>query len=212
MFDQHTYKIIGRSGAGSLVVEFLLREIGVDYEITFTDSKSVVCNNSSVAHPQGKIPILICSDNIVIYETLAIVNHITDRFNKLAPKRATNLHDRYCQFLSLMATSIYTAYHRQHHSHYYISKNSFEDLRSRAHEEQLRTYNYIEKELGPYICGEVLTAADFYLYMLLRWDLHKEILYKGRPNLTSFSNTMRKRPSVMRVLEDQPKKKFNLYS
>ena len=33
------YKILGRAGAGSLIAEFLFREIGVDYEITFVDSE-----------------------------------------------------------------------------------------------------------------------------------------------------------------------------
>lgn len=207
MTNQSNYKIIGRSGAGSLIAEFLFCEIGVDYEITFTSQKDFNTSNLSLVHPHGKIPALICPDQSIIFETLAIVNHITDRFKKLAPKRASNLHDRYCQFISLMATSIYPAYHRQHHSHYYINTNSFKDLRSRAHEEQLRTYDYIEKELRPYVCGEVLTAADFYLYMLLRWDLHKDILYEGRPSLTSFSTVMRKRPSVMKVLENQPPQK-----
>ena len=208
MFNQSSYKIIGRSGAGSLIAEFLFREIDVDYEITFTNPRDLKFSNISLVHPQGKVPMLICPDQSLIYETLAIVNHITDRFNKLAPKRSTNLYDRYSQFLSLMATSIYSAYHRQHHPHFYVSENSFEDLRARAHEEQLIIYDYIEKELGPYICGEVLTAADFYLYMLLRWDLHKDILYEGRSNLLFFSDIMRKRPSIMKVLKDQPDRKI----
>ena len=45
-----------------------------------------------------------------------------------------------------MATSIYSAYHRQHHSRYYAGKEYFEDLRSRSHKEQLVLYDYIEKE------------------------------------------------------------------
>ena len=68
-------------------------------------------------------------------------------------------------------------------------------------------YNYIEKELDPYICGDLLTAADFYLYMLLRWDLYKNALYQDRPKLKSFANMMRNRPSVVTVLDNQPNKK-----
>lgn len=205
--DKSKYKIIGRSGAGSLIAEFLLSEAGVEYEITFTDLKNLNSENSLLAHPQGKIPILICPNQSIIFETLAIVNHLTDRFNILAPKRGSYLYDRYWQFLSLMATSIYSAYHRQHHSRYYAGKEYFEDLRSRSHKEQLVLYDYIEKELAPFICGDFMTAADFYLYMLMRWDLHKEILYRDRPKLRSLSELMRKRTSVIKVLENQPKRK-----
>ncbi len=208
--SQPNYKIVGRSGAGSLIVEFLFCEIGVNYEIIFIDSTDVSLDNLNEIHPLGRIPILICSDQSFIFETLAIVNHITNRFNKLAPKRATSLFDRYNQFLSLMATSIYPAYHRQHHSHYYIGQESFENLRSRAHEEQLAIYDYIEKELAPFICGNVLTAADFYLFMLMRWDLHKDILFDGRPELRSFFEIMRKKPSVAKVLKNQPKRKIKI--
>ena len=199
------YKILGLSGAGSLIVEFLFREIGVDYEITFVDSEKYKVDGLSSAHPQGKIPTLVCPDQVLIFETLAIVNHITDRYNKLAPERQTPLYDRYWQFLSLMATSIYPAYHRQHHSLYYVKKESHNDLRAKAQKEQSAIYDYIEKELDSYICGDILTAADFYLYMLLRWDLHKNALYQERPKLKNFANMMRNRPSVVRVLESQPK-------
>ena len=198
------YKILGRAGAGSLIVEFLFREIGVDYEITFVDSEKYKFDGLSSAHPQGKIPTLVCPDQVLIFETLAIVNHITDRYNKLVPERRTPIYDRYWQFLSLMATSIYPAYHRQHHSLYYVKKESHSDLCSKAQKEQSAIYNYIEKELDPYICKDLLTAADFYLYMLLRWDLHKGALYQDRPKLENFANMMRNRPSVVTVLDNQP--------
>ena len=65
------YKIIGRSGAGSLIAEFLLAEIGVNYEIIFTEPKDIITDDSASAHPQGKIPTLICPDEKPIFETLA---------------------------------------------------------------------------------------------------------------------------------------------
>ena len=201
------YKILGRSGAGSLIAEFLLSEINVNYTIVFVDSNESEIDDFDVKHPQGKIPTMICPDQSSIFETLAIVNHITDRFDKLVPERRTFLYDRYYQFLSLMATSIYPAYHRQHHSQYYVGKSSYEDLQVRAHNEQVVIYDYIEKELDQYICGDLLTAADFYLYMLIRWDLHKDVLFNGRPKLKAFSNRIRNRPAVMKVLENQPKRK-----
>ena len=207
--NQFSYKIVARPWAGSLIVEFLFSEIGENYEIEFDNINEHKFNGFSMSHPQGKIPALICPDQNVIFETLAIVNHITDRFNKLAPDRGTNLYDRYSQFLSLMATSIYPAYHRQHHSRYYVTEESYDDLRVLAHKEQLVLYDFIEKELDPYICGDILTAADFYLYMLLRWDLHKDVLYDGRPKLSALSKMIRNRPSVIKVLGNQPKRTNN---
>jgi glutathione S-transferase len=201
------YKIIGRSGAGSLIAEFLLTEIGVDYEVIFTNPKDFKTGQPLSAHPQGKIPTLICPNETPIFETLAIINHITDRFGKLAPMRLTPIYDRYWQFLSLMATSIYPAYHRQHHSKYYIKVEGYESLRENARKEQTAIYDYIETELDPYVCGELLTAADLYLYMLMRWDIYKDALYDKRPKLKALNKMIRTRPSVVRVLESQPNRK-----
>ena len=35
------YHIVGRAGAGSLIAEFLFREVGVDYDISFPDPVEV---------------------------------------------------------------------------------------------------------------------------------------------------------------------------
>ena len=201
------YKVLGRAGAGSLIAEFLFREIGVNYEITFVDPKNYKPDDLRSTHPQEKIPMLVCPDHSLIFETLAIVNHITDRYNKLVPERRTSLYDRYWQFLSLMATSIYPAYHRQHHSQHYVEEEFYSELRLKAQKEQSAIYDYIERELDPYICKDFLSAADFYLYMLLRWDLHKDTLYQDRPKLKAFAHMMRNRPSVVTVLDNQPKLK-----
>ena len=201
-----TYKIIGRPGAGSLIAEFLLEELAVPYEIQFVNLGDKQIFKFESHHPQGRIPLLICPDGTTIFETLAIVNHITNRFNRMIPKNGTYQHDRFWQFLALFATSLYSGYHRQHHSRYYVTKDSYEDLCKRAQQEQATIYDYIETEISPFICGEMLTAADFYLYMLMRWDLKKNELYATRPNLKKLSDKLRSRESVRLVLQNQPAK------
>ena len=193
------YHIIGRRGAGSLIAEFLFNEISVPYTIEFVSPEA----DKNLIHPLGKIPILVCPNGKRIYETLAIVNHITSRFDCLVPASDSILFDRYWQFLSLFATSIYSAYHRQHHSRYYVPESAHAQLHIRAKAEQALMYNYIEKELNPYLCEENLTAADFYLYMLTRWDLDKNSLRENRPKLTFLIDTIRNRPSVSKALEGQ---------
>ena len=67
-------------------------------------------------------------------------------------------------------------------------------------------YNYIEVELAPYICGEILTAADFYLYMLSRWDFNKSAIRATRPKLDALLTELRARPSVSESLAAQPQR------
>lgn len=201
-----SYHIVGRAGAGSLIAEFLFREVGVDYDISFPDQADVKRADFYARNPLGRIPVLICPDGHQIFETLAIINHVTTHFDGLAPAVGTVLHDRYSQFMALLATSIYPAYHRQHHSHYYAQESAFDDLRANAVAEQAVLYDYIEAELAPYICGEVLTAADFYLYMLSRWDFNKTAIRATRLKLDALLTELRARPSVSESLAAQPRR------
>ena len=112
------YHIIGRAGAGSLIAEFLFREADIDYDISFPDPAEVKSPDFFAANPLGRIPVLICPDGTQVFETLAIIHHITSRFGDLAPPQGTPQNDRYHQYLALLATSVYPAYHRQHHTRY----------------------------------------------------------------------------------------------
>ena len=66
------YHIVGRAGAGSLIAEFLFREVGVDYDISFPDPAEVKRADFHARNPLGRIPVLICPDGHQIFETLAI--------------------------------------------------------------------------------------------------------------------------------------------
>ena len=200
------YKIVGRPGAGSLIAEFLFREANVEYEIFFPAPDEVRNSDFYAPNPLGRIPVLICPDGTQIFETLAIINHITGRLKVLAPAANTPLSDRYHQYLALFATSVYPAYHRQHHTKYYGNEAAAESIRYMARAEHRVIFDHLEDVIGPYICGQCLTAVDFYFYMLSRWDLDKTGMRAGRPKLTALIDEMRGRPSVEAVIAAQPRR------
>jgi glutathione S-transferase len=204
------YQIIGRRGAGSLIAEFLLDVAGEPYEIEFLSRGKIHDPAFREVNPVGKIPVMTCPDGSRIFETIAIVAHLIERFPSLAPAMNTPERDLHWQYLALFATNLYPAYHRQHHTAYYVSENGFEDVRRRARAEQAITFDYIEGLLDPYLFGDSIMAADFYLYMLLRWDLDKPALVAERPKIAAFMTAMRGHPSVDRVITAQrPKQPGN---
>ena len=202
--NKHT--ILGQSGAGSLIPEFLLEELGVDYDVEFPELVDLIDPGHKGYNPLGKIPILICPDGAKIFESVAIVTYITKEFPGLIPDSRDPEYLIYWQILALLSSTIYSAYHRQHHSHKYVDDKGIDSLRIKAKKEQAVVYNYLEGLLSPYLCGKKITAVDFYLYTLTRWDLNKTKLREGRPNLTAFLDKLRSRDSVDRVLSNQPKK------
>ena len=201
------YQLYGRSGAGSLIAEFMLRLAGQPYDISFPDRETLNSEQFKALNPLGRIPVLITPEGETVYETLAIIQHLADRFDGLAPPAKTAERDRFNQFLALMATSIYPAYHRQHHTYQYCGEDAQPDVRATAKAFNDRLYDYIENQLNPYICGDTLTAADFYLYMLHRWDTDKTALRQGRRKLTALLEELRAHPVVDAVLASQPPKK-----
>jgi len=202
------YHLFGGAGAGSLVVEFLLRESNVDYDIVFTDKRIRESEEFLQKSPLGRIPVLVCPGGKVIYESLAIVAHLTDSFTGLAPQVGDPLRDKYNQYIALIATTMYPAYHRQYHTYQYGPEASFDGIRRTARDLNTRLFDYIESLLDPYLCGEILTAADFYLYMLCRWERDKGAMQSGRPRLTALLKELRIRDSVSYVLSTQPKAAF----
>ena len=196
------YKILGRSGAGSLIPEFLLTELEIDYDIEFPKSADLQNEKYIGFNPLGKTPVLICPNGLKIFETVAIVTHITTKFDKLIPATQDQNYSIYWQILSLLATSVYPAYHRQHHSQKYVIAS----LKIKAQAEQAIVFDYLEGMFSPFLCGEDITAVDFYLYTLTRWDLDKSRLREGRPNLKVFLDILRSRDSVQKVLNAQPKR------
>jgi len=195
------YKVYGRPFAGSLIAEFLLSEANEKYEFIKIDYDTSKQDEFLNKNPLGKIPVLECPDGHLVFETTAIVAHIVETKNILIPEIETQQRDLYNQSMSIMSTSIYQNYHHINHSYYYVSEENYDDLRNMATTRQATLYNYIESILNPYLCGEEITAADFYLYMISAWDQNRKKLFTDRPKLSSLIKELSDRPSIKKVIK-----------
>lgn len=194
------YKVYGRPFAGSLIAEFLLSEANEKYEFIKIDYDTSKQDEFLNKNPLGKIPVLECPDGHLVFETTAIVAHIVETKNILIPEIETQQRDLYNQSMSIMSTGIYQNYHHINHSYYYVSEENYDDLRNMATKRQATLYNYIESILNPYLCGEEITAADFYLYMISAWDQNRKKLFTDRPKLSSLIKELSDRPSIKKVI------------
>ena len=156
------YKILGRSGAGSLIPEFLLTELGIDYDIEFPKSADLQNEKYIGFNPLGKTPVLICPNGLKIFETVAIVTHITTKFDKLIPATQDQNYSIYWQILSLLATSVYPAYHRQHHSQKYVEEFGIASLKIKAQAEQAIVFDYLEGMFSPFLLLYKAKAPIFF--------------------------------------------------
>ena len=203
-----SYHVYGRAFAGSLIVEFMLREAGLDYTISFPDDAERASPEYRAKNPTGKIPVLTCPDGGQVFESLAIVQYLSQFCPHLMPVSGSAAEKTYLSVLSMLGATMYPAYHRQHHTYQYGPEAAWPEIQGLARAVNDELYDYIEGVLNPYICGEMLTPADLYLYMISRWNLDKDAMRASRPKLASaLDRRLHTHPSIAATLASQPKRK-----
>ena len=67
----------------------------------------------------------------------------------------------------------------------------------------LNTYlNFIESKLDPYLCGDEITAADYYFFMIIGWYEELENL-NCYPKISEIINIMSKNQTIINVKNKQ---------
>ena len=194
------YVVIGRPRAGSLIAEFLLSAANVEYEFKNISIDEAQQEDFKRISPFSKIPVLVCPDGQTIFETVAIVIHLVEKFPELAPQSATSERNSLWQNLALIQTSVYAGYHRQFYSHRYAPKDAAKEVGILAAQDREVAYSYINDKLDPYVLGQNKSAVDYYLYMVTRWDPNIDQLLSNKGNLESFVALMKEDEAVRKVL------------
>ena len=194
------YIVMGRPRAGSLIAEFLLTAANVEYEFKNISIEEAEQDEFKSISPFSKIPVLVCPDGQTIFETVAIVTHLVEKFPQLAPDASSSERNLLWQYLAMIATSIYAGYHRQFYSHRYAPKDVAEDVGKLAAQDRETAYHYINNKLNPYLLGKNKSAVDYYLYMVTRWDPSIDKLLNDKSSLEKFIAQMKEDDAVKKVL------------
>ena len=200
-----TYQVLGRSIAGSFFVECLIREAGATYEFVHVSRTLSKDPEFAATNPLARIPVLITADGQTIIESMAIFTHLVEAFPVLAAPVGDPRRDIMWQQLAVMGTSLYPAFHRYHHTHYYGPEDAQEAIRDHAITDAKRWLDYLEGQLDPFLAGATPMAADFYLFMMTRWAPSADLLRDGRPKLAAFIDSMRFHPTVEAVTQSHGK-------
>ena len=199
------YKVYGRPGAGSVVVEALLEEIGARYDVVTVD-RDVIPDNYLAINPLGQVPALILPDGRIMTESAAITIHLADTFSEsgLAPKIDAPDRPDFLRWIVYLATSIYATDLRIYYpDRYTADKDGGKCVKASAVSRMAVEWDIYAAALGdkPYILGEKMCAVDIYAAMLATWNLDVPAFFRRHPNVHAMYERVTKRPAIARVWE-----------
>jgi glutathione S-transferase len=194
-------------GKASLTPHMILNEIGRPFDLVLVDCDAGEQRSAAYLriNPHGRVPALV-DDGLVLYETVAIVLHLVERFPgaNLAPPPGSSERSIFYRWIAHLGCSIQPEMRA-----YFYAKEQASDPRCVAEAKQMAegriraAFEIIDQQLGqgPFLLGEQYCAADPYLTMLVRWTRNMTNPARTLPNIAAHAERVLARPNVKRTLE-----------
>ena len=195
------YTLYYAPGAASLVVHWLLIELGVEHELKHLDiaAREHKTPEYLALNPAGVVPTLIV-DGAPVTECAALMLLLAERHREAGLEPAPGSRERalYLQWTLHLANTLQPAFRLW----WYPSEAAgaeHEDAGKAMAEQRIdAVFTRLDTHLaahGPYICGDQVRAVDFYATMLMRWSRNMPKPATAWPALAAFAARMKARPS-----------------
>jgi glutathione S-transferase len=189
----------------SFAPHMLLAEMQVDYELVLVDRKTEAQKNPEYLklNPTGRIPTVVF-DGEAIYESAAICLFLCEQHpeKNLMPAQSTIERAKFYQWLFYLNASLQPElmvyFYPQKHS----AVTSDHAAIKQAQQERVGAMlSLLDQELEgqAFLLGEMISACDFMLFMLLHWCSGFTQAPVSFPHLNRFLRNMSKRESVRKV-------------
>lgn len=202
------YKLYGVKKWGSLGPQCVLEELGTAHEMVWLTAEDRSGSYRTI-NPLGYVPSLQLPDGRVVFESSAIVTHLTDAHpSDLAPRPGTPDHALYLTWLTWLNAEIYSTMNAAEFLE--SENNTIGDAASRAAlADAVRRkvdglFDIVERRLGEtggFMLGAKVSAVDHYLMMVTLWARpNRRALYERCPRIGRVVAAINARPAVAKVL------------
>jgi glutathione S-transferase len=196
-------------GAASLLVHWLLIELDVPHELRLVDTaaKQQKSPEYLAMNPNGVVPTLVI-DGKPQYEAAALAMLLADRHPqaKLAPSLGDPRRADYVQWMFNLANMVQPLFRQWWYPGEPAGEENADALRAHCAPRIEAQWQRIDDHLaanGPYLLGESISAADFYLAMLMRWSRNMPKPATDWPRLAALANSLKARPSFARLYAEE---------
>jgi glutathione S-transferase len=200
------YKLYWAKSTGAMLPQALFEELGVAYEkIVIDTAKEEHLSEEFLAiNPMGQIPALILPDGTLMTESAAMLLQIVDQHPAagLAPPAGSSERARFLRWLFLLASALYPALLRVYYAdRFSTDPNGADGVKAAAEQAVDAQFAILEDALdpGPYLLGEVFSAVDLFLWMLIEWHPDTDRLFARAPRLKELASRVHARPAVARI-------------
>jgi glutathione S-transferase len=200
-----THTLYWAPDTGAFVVEAVLEELALPYELVPVDTKRGEHRRPEylALNPMAQVPVLRLPDGTHLTETAAMVLHLCDGDPEtgLLPAPGTTERAVAYRWLLLMATGLYESDLRYYYADRYTAEPAgVAGVKEAARQRLDRLFGIVEDALepGPYLLGERFSACDLYLFMLALWHPGRIAHLERHPRLLRLARLVRQRPSVGR--------------
>jgi glutathione S-transferase len=204
-------KLYYHPGNASLTPHVLLNEIGAAFELVHIDCDKGEQRSLEFLriNPHGRVPTLV-HDDLVLYETAAIVLHLVERFPEagLAPPPGTDERSLFYRWIAHFSSTIQPEMRPYFYSEQHTGDQArVADVKMTADKRLRAMFEAVDAQLGrgPWLLGDRYSAADPYLTMLVRWTRNMSRPARTLPHLAAHAERVLARPQVKLTFERELK-------
>lgn len=201
------YKLYGVKKWGSLAPQCILEELAIPHEMIWLSAEDRRGSYRQI-NPLGYVPSLQLADGRFVFESSAIVTHLTDAHpSDLAPRPGTPDHGLYLTWLTWLNAEIYSTVNAAEFLE--GADNNIGDAASRAslavavRNKVDSLFDIVERHLAQssgFMLGANVSAVDHYLMMFALWVPNRRAFYERCPSVGRVAAAVSARPAVAKVL------------
>jgi len=191
-------------GTISIAVAIALQEAGLEHETIKIDfaAQEQASPGYAQINPKGRVPALAI-DGGILTETGALLDYIAD----MAPQADLRPTDpvmaaRMREVMYFLASTMHVAHAHKLRGHRWADQAaSHQDMTAKVPQAMADCCSYICSNglRGPYVLGDQISLADFYLYVICTWLTGDGVTLADFPKIKSFMTTMEQRDSVRAI-------------
>jgi glutathione S-transferase len=194
-------------GNASLLPHMMMREIGISFEMRLVNRDQNAQKSAEYLklNPNGRIPVLLDRD-LVLFEVVAIALHLVDTFPEagLAPAVGTKERAEFYKWMVHLTNTPQAEYRAWFYPHEHVADEAAAPAAKQAAEKRLyRMFDVISEQLGDkaWLLGDRFSAADLFLFMLIRWGRAMPRPPRALPNLNALAERVTARAAVQEALK-----------